>query len=322
MVHLNNLQLKRSQLLLKDAKTTSDFYQMMIAALNRLKPHFQLHYYSINIEGFRLSVPNHCEKLQSINRKIKLFNRGFTFPPRKEAPSALADLVVFPGTSSLRIFQRIQKEVRNLSFADVCRELKTLTDVPQEFDLIMDIAFEFAWRGMQYPFIGSQPQLPTFHNVRVELFDVSCLDEKFRRLRIGQLVGSGWPFDAAVKILSELPFLISPAAMGKVFSDAMTEIATKLPGKDREESGLDTVLPLTVVCALAAGLTSDPRLLPFVGELAVDYPADLEVRFGATTAAAVLEYIRDSLDEKKMLEKTKELDRVEREKERCQIQSL
>jgi hypothetical protein len=320
MVHLNDLRLKRSRLLLKDAKTTSDFYQMMITALNKLKPHFQLHYYSINIEGFRSSIPNHSEKLKSIDRKIKLFNREFTLPPRKEG--ALPDLHLFREMNSLPIFQWIQKEVRNLSFADVSEKLWTLTNCPKKFDLLTDLAFDFAWRGMQYPFIGDQPQLPTFHNIRVELFNVSGLDEKFQRLRIGQLVGSGWPFDAAVKVLSELPFLISPAAMGKVFYNAMIEIGKKFPEKQNEEVGLDGIFPILIVCVLAAGLTSDPRLLPFVGELAIDYPEDGSTRYGATVAAAVLKHIRENLDEKKMLKETKELDRVERENEGCQIQSL
>jgi hypothetical protein len=39
VVHLSELCLKRSLLLLGDAKTTSGFHRMMIAALQKVEPH-------------------------------------------------------------------------------------------------------------------------------------------------------------------------------------------------------------------------------------------------------------------------------------------
>jgi hypothetical protein len=139
----------------------------MIAALQKLKPHYQLHYYSFNIDGFRSSIPNHSEKLRAIDKKIKPFNWWCTRPPPKEVPSDLTDFLVFHGSSAFLIFQWIQKQVPNLSFEDVPKELRTLTDYFKEFDLIMGVRFDFAWHGMLYPIIRDQPRLLTFRDVSV-----------------------------------------------------------------------------------------------------------------------------------------------------------
>jgi hypothetical protein len=186
---------------------------MMITALRKLKLHCQLYHYSININRSRLSIMNHSETLKAINRKIKLFNRRCALPSPKEAPSDLANFLVFHRASALPIFQWIQREVRNLSFAGMPKELRALTDCPEKFDLIMDIAFDFGWREMQCPFIGDQTRLPTFDSVRAGILEVLCLDNKFRRLRFGQLVRSGCPYDATVGILSELSFMVRPGSM-------------------------------------------------------------------------------------------------------------
>jgi hypothetical protein len=285
----------------------------MLAAVSRPLT-FELHYYSIDVRGFRSAILGATPKLNSIRGKMCAFDREPTIPPPKDPPKeipsdrdGLVSFLLWPGMNSAAMFKRIQSHATTLTFADVLAEIGLLTGQSSQVDLLLDLAFDFAWRATDYPFVTAPERLPTFEGVRVQLFGPPFLEERYQKMHVDKLAGSEWPYESVLGILEELHFLLNPVAMAEVVLKAMQEIGRLMPQND--SVGFDHIFPLIELCALAAGLTHNPKLLPFVA-LAGRAPNDRMCRFAASYAEAIVTHI-STLDEQDMRERTMELEERE-----------
>jgi hypothetical protein len=188
-----------------------------------------------------------------------------------------------------------------------------LTDDPEEFDLLVDITYEYSWRVTQYPFLLDTPaSLPKFIGVRVSLFSPPFVPDEYQRLHIEDLHRSNWPFRPVMDHLMGLFFEINPLVMSKICYDAMG-IAGRvmfMSGSQEEEIGFDTVFPLILISVIACGLTQDPRILPFVAQSAIHHPFDSYCQVGGSYCEAILKHILE-LDESDLAKQSMDLDKAE-----------
>jgi hypothetical protein len=311
--HLLDLKITQQTYLFSDARLLHEAFQYMLPCLQGAGT-FELYYYSVDIEGYRRAVQCKTAKIETLTRRIAILEKFLKVPPLAGPPDDLAGLLLFPTSSTASLFRRISRDVRSLTFDFVLKELRNLTDDPAEFDLIADLAFDFAWDDLEYPFIpDSRESLPSFMDVRVALFDPPLLDDRFLRMHVRELAGSDWPFAGVLPLLEELTFMHNPMEMARLFARAMDEAARAAPADAELEMGFDAIFPILLVCVLACGLTRDARLFAYVGTIAFAHPHDNLVQLGATYAQAVLMHIRE-LDEAELLARTRELDAEDRRK--------
>ena len=306
VVHLTT---KQHSLYLADAETRLNHYESMVEYL-KSPPDFSLFYVSVDLKGYVNSIPNNGSKIEHVKNKLERVKPLVKTPALLPPPADFVGQLIYPTSTTFGIFKQIEKTSATMQFSEVLRDFKEMTDDASELEILLDIAFEFAWRSTQFPFLDTcLPYLPQFIGVRVSLFDVPFMPDKFQTMHIEDLMGSDWPYARVTEMLLGLFFMINPMKMARLVYDAMGEAGRCIAeGCDKPvEIDFDTIFPLLMVCTLATGLTADRRILPFIATLGRDGTDDSYCQLGASYTDAIIKHIL-TLDEREMVQETKKLE--------------
>jgi hypothetical protein len=117
-------------------------------------------------------IPNNQSKIDKIEAQIAFLEKYIKKPSLLKPPEELMEQLVYPTSTTGLIFRRLEKDTSNNRFDLIIREFKQLTDDPLEIDILIDIAFEFAWRNTEWPFCDRIPlTFPTFKDVKLMAVD-------------------------------------------------------------------------------------------------------------------------------------------------------
>ena len=312
---LHTLKIKLISLSLVDVERRLKSFEEMKKCLS-VKRDFSLYFVSVNLRGFSASIPNNQAKIEELNHQIKSLESCINLPKFLPPPEDIAQQLVYPTSSTLSIFTRIEKEANKLSFTSILDDFRQMTDNTDEMNILIDLAFSYAWRTVEFPFINSKVDpIPSFLDVRVSLFLSPHIPKQYEEMHIGQLMNSDWPYKPVVDTLFGVFFLINPIEIAKVFFDSMTIagqcINSLVNGDDPEkppiEIDFDTIFPLILICVLVSGILSDQRIIYFVATLGKEYKEDSICQLGSSYAEAILTHIL-GLKEEDYIQKTRELD--------------
>lgn len=206
---------------------------------------------------------------------------------------------MYPTSTTGLIFHRLEKDISNNRFDLIIREFKQLTDDPRELDILIDIAFEFAWRNTKWPFCEPFSLVfPTFKDVKVKVFDVPYLEEKWQEMRIEELVSSDWPFASVVDILTDLYFMINPMEMCRLCYRAMGEAGNCVLKMTRAnvEIDFDTIFPIIMICFIVAGIPQEPMIMWFASSLGKLHRDDSYCQVGASYMEAIIAHIANLMN--------------------------
>ena len=303
------LTTKQHSLYLSDSDNRLKHYQAMLEYL-KSPPDFSLFYVSVDLKGYMSDIPNHREKLERIKNKLERLKPFVKTPNLLPPPSDLVGQLIYPTSTTFGMFQQIEKTSATARFEDVLREFKEMTDDSSELEILLDLAFEFAWRETQFPFLDKHlSYLPTFIGVRVSLFGIPFMPDKFQEMHVEDLMNSDWPYTSVTKMLFELFFMINPMKMARLVYDAMEEAGRIIAAMSTKpmEIDFDTIFPLIMICTLATGLTADRRILPFISEIGRQGIDDSYCQLGASYTDAIIKHIL-TLNELEMISETKRIE--------------
>lgn len=307
----HSLKIKVNSLNILDLRTKCSLFTEMHKFL--LIPMDYAHnFISINLRHFIESIPNNSKKIELINREITMIEPKLVVPKFLPPPEDLVDQLTYPTSSTVSYFNDLEKTGgKNTSFSLLIDQFKQLTDDPNELFIVLDIAFSYAWRQIDYPFLDQSivKQLPTFQNVRVSLFLAPHMPDEYQKLHIGQLIDTNWPYKPVVDHLMSFYFLINPLQMAKILFDAISiagPCIDKVVDKPIEVD-FDTIFPLILICVLATGIINEPQILYYVAKVGQDYQDDSIVQLGSSYAEAIITHL-SGLNENELIEETKKLE--------------
>lgn len=314
LIHkLHTLKIHYYSLSLIDSEKRISHFEEMRSFLS-MKRDYSLYFVSVNLRGFSSAIPNNQKKIESLDHRITLIEKHIVIPKFIPPPEDLAGQLIYPTSSSCSLFTRLERNDFNMTIDTLLNEFRELTNEKDELSILLELAFAYAWRSTEFPFLQKSScfGLPTFCNVRVSLFQTPYIPEEYQVLHIGQLINSDWPYKPVVDDLTSLFFLINPMEMAKVLFDAMGKAGfciNKVVDKPIEID-FDTIFPLILLCILASGILFEPRILYYVATIPQAYKEDSICQLGSSYAEAVITHIL-GLDEKELLIETERLDSIE-----------
>lgn len=316
LIHkLHKLQIKYYSLSLIDTEKRLLHFEEMNNLLS-IKKDYSLYFVSVNLRGFSAEIPSNQKKIESLDHLISLIEKHIVVPKFIPPPDNIADQLIYPTSTRASLFTRFERSEVQISIDSLLNEFREMTDEQDEMAILMDLAFTYAWRSTEFPFLQKSAcfNLPTFYDVRVSLFQAPYIPDEYQKMHIGQLIGSNWPYKPIVDDLMKLFFLINPMEMAKVLFDAMGKAGPCIDTIiDKPiEIDFDTIFPLILVCILATGILSEPKILYYVATIPQAYKEDSICQLGSSYAEAIITHIL-SLDENELLRETQRLDSIENE---------
>ncbi|OHT16446.1 hypothetical protein TRFO_02709 [Tritrichomonas foetus] len=284
-----------------------------------VKRDFSLYLVSVNIRGFSNAIPNNFKKIKEMQQNISLFENYICLPKFIPPPEELKEQLIYPTSSTAPLFTQLEKNIEKTTyenFLNLLNEFHSMTNENDELKILIDLAFSYAWRATNYPFLPESIasfDLPSFQKVRTSLFLAPNIPEKYEKMHICELVESDWPYKPVVDHLMTSFFLINPIDIALVFFEAMGvagRCVTEVCG-EAVEIDFDTIFPLMLVCVLVSGILNEPKLIHYVANLGLLYKEDSTCQLGASYAEAIIKHL-SSLDEQELLKETEELDKKEK----------
>ena len=289
-----------NKLKLKEATIETRYYEEQLEYIVEMQkflqnpPDYKNFHLVINLQGYLEAIPNRDEKLPKIREKVKILEKYITKPTYLPPPTNFEDQLIYPTSSTFPTFKNFEKKAKMLTFAEVFRETKLLTDDNEELDILLNHAFSYGWRKVEFPFLDkNKVDLNVSYDMKVKMFDPPYLPDEFMDLTLNELRFSDWPYSSVVDILDEIFFLINPIEAAKTFYKAMEETAKCVSEikNDNQLVDFDTIFPLILLSVLASGLLSQPEVLYYIASLSIIKYYDSHVNFAASYVEAIIQHL-------------------------------
>lgn len=297
MDYLNNLRIEESTLKTRDYEVTLEYIVEMQKFLQSPADYTNFHVV-VDLNGYLAAIPNRSAEIAALSKKIKFIEKLVKVPQFIPPPQEFEEQLIYPTSSTYKIFKEIEKKAKKKTMSELFNELKQMTDDPEELDVLLNHAFTFGWNKTEFPFIGTFQNPPTYYDEPVRTFDPPYMPDEFLDMTINELRFSDWPYSSVVDILDDLFFIINPIDGAKKFYQAMDKAAQCVSEVTGEEAlvDFDTLFPLILLSVLASGLVSEPRILQYIASLStIDY-SDSHVTFAASYVEAILTHISSLKD--------------------------
>ena len=291
--YLNQLKLKETTILTRNYEEQLEYIVEMQKYLQN-PPNYTNFHMVINLKGYLNAIPQRDEELSRVQKKINWLEKIVTTPSFSAPPDDFEEQLIYPTSSTYPTFKMFEKRAKKITMSEVFRESKQLTDVPEELDTLLNIAFSFGWRKTEFPFIDKRNvDISITYDMKVKIFDPPYLPDEFLDLTINELRNSDWPYSSVVDILDTLFFLINPIEGAKTFYKAMEETAKCVSNVTRNNLlvDFDTIFPLILLAVLASGLLSEPLILRYIASLSTIQYYDSHVNFAASYVEAILQHL-------------------------------
>lgn len=287
-----DLQMKFTSMEMVDIEEEMKYLHAMHSHVETIKSNLNS-YISIDLDGYTGRIPNHKDTIRTYKLKNEIIERNTFEPPIIPPPDDLEGQLIYPTSSTYKAFEKFEKEPLIINTNELFNSFKEMTDDNDELALLIEIAYDFAWRQEQYPFSGKPMKLPTFAKVKVKKLNVPFISEAIGELTVSELSVSCWPFLSVQNILTGILFEINPMRMAHIYYDAMLEAGNcieNLEGKS-DEIDFDTIFPIMFLCTLSAGLTYEPQILQFITSISNVHIQDSAIQYGCSYAEAILTHM-------------------------------
>jgi len=291
--YLHAMKMKKTNKQLRHIENIQIHMNSMIKHIKLINQYSGI-FYSVDIDGFLNAIPDIKAEMSSLSRRIEILEKKALKPKHPPIPTSFSDQLIYPTSTTLPIFISLQSCVHTKTIPQVFQEFREMTDDNDEFYILIDHAFTFAWQSCSYPFISNDiPDIPLFTDARVSYFDPDYIPDVFLETQIGNIDLIEWPFRSVIEILLSIHFEINPVLMAKKFYDALHETAkcvTTNTGKPIDVD-FDTLFPLILINVLASGIAANKYILPYIASLSTIPLSNTYCKLGASYAEAVLQHL-------------------------------